>query len=289
MNFKTKLSNGIKYLQKNKSFSIGLGIVLITIFIAIFADSLTPHVPSKLNPKFKLLPPFWVEGGNPKYILGTDAIGRDLLSRLIKGIQMSVGISLFSVLSSILIGTTIGVISGLVHPSWLDSVLMRITDIQMGFPFIVLAIIILTMVDPTPFSCIIVLTLSAWPTYARVIRSSVMIEKSSDYVDAAKAMGASRARIAIKYIGRNLLPTIIPVAPMDIASVVITESLLSFMQIGIQPPLISLGNIMSDGRNYISTHWWITAIPGFVIMIIVIGLNLVGDTLQTTFDPKLKQ
>jgi peptide/nickel transport system permease protein len=166
---------------------------------------------------------------------------------------------------------------------------MRITDIQMGFPFIVLAIIILTLVEPTVTSCIVVLSLASWPAYARVLRSNVMLEKEMDYIAAAKAMGASSTRIAIKYLGRNFLPSILPVMPMDIAGAIITESLLSFMSIGIQPPNISLGNIMADGRNYISTSWWITAIPGVVVMIIVLALNLMGDTLQKYFDPKLNK
>ncbi|MBQ6509800.1 MAG: ABC transporter permease [Flexilinea sp.] len=288
MKKQNKIQSILKYLWKNKGFTVGLIIILATLFIAIFADQIVPYDPNKMNPRFKLLPVSWAEGGDPKYFLGTDAIGRDLLSRLFKGIQMSMLISFASVTSAIVLGTSIGLLAGLSHPGWADTILMRITDIQMGFPFVVLAIIILTMVEPTVGSCIVVLTLSAWPAYARVIRSTVMIDKNSDYVDAAKAMGASKLRIAVKYIGRNLLPTIVPVAPLDIAAVIITESLLSFMQIGIRPPQISLGNIMADGRNYISTHWWITAIPGFVILIIVVALNLIGDALQKQFDPKLK-
>ncbi len=284
-----KFRNGLKYLKKNPGFTVGLIIICITLFIALFAKQIVPYDPAASLPSDRLAPPFWSEDANSKYFLGTDYIGRDLLSRIFMGIRTSAVISVSAVLGAILIGSTIGLISGLTHPKITDSVLMRITDIQMGFPFVVLAIIILTMVPPTVTSCIVVLTLSAWPVYARVVRSSVMIEKEIDYVAAARAMGASKYRIAGKYLTRNLLPVIIPVMPLDIANVIITESLLSFMQIGIQPPEISLGNIMADGRNYISTSWWITAIPGIVILIIVMGLNLIGDTLQTEFDPKLRK
>jgi peptide/nickel transport system permease protein len=203
------------------------------------------------------------------------------------GIRTSVIISTLSVGTAIFIGMLVGLISGLAHPGLLDSILMRITDIQMGFPFIVLAIIILTMVEPTVISCIVVLSLASWPVYARVLRSNVMIEKEMDYIAAAKAMGASKTRIAVKYLGRSFMSAILPVMPMDIAGVIITESLLSFMSIGIQPPNISLGNIMADGRNYIATSWWITAMPGIIVMIIVLGLNLMGDALQKYFNPNL--
>ena len=284
-----KLRNGLKFLKKNPSFTVGIIIVFVTLFIAVFARIIVPYDPTVTTPSDKLLPPFWASEAKPQYFLGTDYIGRDLLSRLLIGIQTSTVISIAAVLGAVILGSAIGIISGLAHPGPLDSILMRITDIQMGFPFVVLAIIILTMVAPTMISCIVVLILSAWPAYARVVRSTVMLEKEMDYVAAARIMGASRWRIAGKYLGRNLLPAFLPVVPLDIANVIITESLLSFMQIGIQPPNISLGNIMADGRNYISTSWWITAIPGIVILIIVLGLNLIGDTLQTHFDPKLKK
>lgn len=284
-----KIKNALLFLKKNPTFTIGLVIILATLFIAVFANYIVPFNPAASSPKERLAPPSWSSGEGPNHLLGTDYIGRDLLSRLFMGIRTSVIISILSVGTAVFIGMAVGLMSGLAHPGLLDSILMRITDIQMGFPFIVLAIIILTMVEPTVTSCIVVLSLASWPAYARVLRSNVMIEKEMDYVAAAKAMGASKVRIAVKYLGRNFLSAIIPVMPMDIASAIITESLLSFMSIGIQPPNISLGNIMADGRNYISTSWWITAIPGIVVMIIVLALNLMGDALQKKFDPKLNK
>lgn len=284
-----RIKNAISFLRKNPTFTIGLIIILITLFIAIFADHIVPFDPEASSPKERLAAPSWSSDAEVNHLLGTDYIGRDLLSRLFMGIRTSVIISILSVGTAMIIGMTVGLMSGLSHPGILDSILMRITDIQMGFPFIVLAIIILTMVKPTVTSCIVVLSLASWPAYARVLRSNVIIEKEADYVSVAKAMGASKTRIAIKYLGRNFLSAIIPVMPMDIASAIITESLLSFMSIGIQPPNISLGNIMADGRNYISTSWWITAIPGIIVMIIVLALNLMGDVLQKEFDPKLNK
>jgi peptide/nickel transport system permease protein len=227
------------------------------------------------------MPPFTSSASNAFHLLGTDNIGRDLLSRIFIGVKNSMLIGLFSIGIAIILGAAIGLLSGLSYPGLFDSILMRITDIQMGFPFVLLAIIILSLIQPSVVTIVLVLSLSAWPAYARVIRSGIIIEKEMDYVAVAKIMGASRFRIAFKYLGKNLIPAIMPVAPMDLASIVIAESLLSFMNLGIQPPGISLGNIMADGMNYIGTQWWITALPGLVIMIIVLALNLMADAMQS--------
>ena len=226
------------------------------------------------------MPPFWKEGADPRFILGTDYIGRDLLSRIIMGVRTSMIICFGAVIGAVLIGLIMGIVSGLNYPGPVDSVLMRITDIQMGIPFIVMVIIIVSFVTPTVGSCTIVLMLATWPVYGRTIRSSVMIEKEMDYIAAARIMGASPARISSKYLGRNILPGILPMVPMDISNVILTESCISFMSLGIQPPTISLGNIMADGRNYISTHWWITGLAGLMILIIAVALTLMGDDLQ---------
>ena len=232
----------------------------------------------------KLLPPFWMDGANPEYLLGTDYIGRDLLSRIFMGIRTSMIVCVCAVAGAVALGILVGIVSGLSYPGPVDTVLMRITDIQMGIPFIVMVIIIVSLVTPTVASCTVVLMLATWPVYGRMIRSNVMLEKEMDYIAAARIMGARKSRIAVKYLGRNILPGILPVVPMDVSSVILTESCISFMSLGIQPPIISLGNIMADGRNYISTHWWITGLAGFVILIIAIALTLIGDDLQKNLD-----
>jgi peptide/nickel transport system permease protein len=276
-----KKNKKVGLVWRNKSFLFGLIIIAITLFIAIFARQIVPYDPGKVAPRDRLMAPLTSSASNAFHFLGTDAIGRDLLSRIFIGIKNSMLIGLFSIALAILLGAVVGLLSGLSYPGIFDSLLMRITDIQMGFPFVLLAIIILSLVQPSLVTIIIVLSLSAWPAYARVIRSGVIIEKEMDYVAVAKIMGASRFRIAFKYLGKNLLPGILPVAPMDLASIVIAESLLSFMNLGIQPPGISLGNIMANGMNYIGTQWWITGLPGIVIMIIVLALNLMADALQS--------
>lgn len=272
------------FCKSNPGFTIGLIVMVFMIFVALFAEQLCPHDPYTGSPKDKLLPPFWMEGADPRFFLGTDYIGRDLLSRIIMGIRTSMIICLGAVAGAVVIGLLMGIVAGLNYPGPVDTVLMRITDIQMGIPFIVMVIIIVSFVNPTVGSCTVVLMLASWPGYGRSIRSSVMIEKEMDYIAAARIQGASSARIAVKYLGRNILPGILPTVPMDISNVILTESCISFMSLGIQPPTISLGNIMADGRNYISTHWWITGLAGLVILIIAVALTLMGDDLQKSMD-----
>jgi peptide/nickel transport system permease protein len=284
-----KKNKAVGLLWKDKNFLIGLTIIIVTLFITLFAQQVVPFDPGKVAPRDRLMPPFWSSESNAFHLLGTDGIGRDLLSRIFIGIKNSMAIGLFSIGVAIFIGAVVGLLSGLSYPGFFDSILMRITDIQMGFPFVLLAIIILSLVHPTVLTIILVLSLSAWPAYARVIRSGVIIEKEMDYVAAARIMGASRFRIAFKYLGKNLFPAILPVAPMDLASIVIAESLLSFLNLGIQPPGISLGNIMADGWSYINTQWWITGSPGIVIFIIVVALNLMADSLQSLSGKRQKE
>ena len=283
-------SSGI-FLWRNKSFSVGLILIMIALTCCLFAPWLAPHDPTEQNVKSRLAPPFWVGGEDyqPQYILGTDQVGRDLLSRIIFGIRTSLIISFSAVAVAVLIGVTVGLLAGFFSPGWIDSVLMRITDVQLAFPFIVLAISILTLVRPSIPLIIVVLSLAAWPLYARVIRAIIITEKNADYVTAAQAMGASDRRVIINYIARNVIPPVFIVATIDIATMAVFEALLSFIQLGVQPPGISLGNIMADGKNYIAMAWWITGLPGFAILFAVLGFNLVGDSLQSYIDPRLRR
>ncbi len=285
MNKEKKHRSILKWIGNNKLFSLGLFIMLACLIIGIFSPILAPYDPAQPNPGARLTKPFT----DPAHILGTDAIGRDILSRLMYGMRTSVIIGFCSVLLAALIGVVVGIISGFCSPGPIDAVLMRITDVQMGFPFIVLAMIALTLFSPNEVSVTVVLSLALWPAYARTARSSVLPQKSTDYIAAARLMGASKWRIATKYIGKNLLPAMLPLFPLDIAGMIINESLLSYMSLGINPPKISLGNMMSDARGYIASDSWYIMIPGIVLIIMVLGLNFIGDNLQVHFDPKLRK
>ncbi|MEA4964909.1 MAG: ABC transporter permease [Oscillospiraceae bacterium] len=279
-----KIKTFFKFCKKNPSFTIGLVVILIIAFVAIFAELIAPNDPTLNNPKISLMKPFT----DLRYPLGTDYIGRCLLSRMIFGIRTSMVICVSAVVIAVLLGVIVGIFSGMSYPGKVDSILMRIVDVQMGYPFIVLVIIFVSLLGQSIPALIVVLALSFWAPYARNIRGSTMIEKNMDYISAARLMGAGNGRIAGRYLGRNVLPGILPVVPMDLSSAIIIESLLAFMGLGVQPPMISLGNVMGDGKNYISTHWWITAMPGILIVIIAIALTLIGDALHKQFDPKLK-
>lgn len=276
--------NFLKFCKKNPAFTIGFAIMLVIVIIAVFAEQIAPHDPTLNNPKIALLKPFV----DPEYPLGTDYIGRCLLSRMIFGIRTSALLCVTAVVCAVALGVSIGIISGMNYPGKTDNVLMRVVDVQMGFPFIVLVIILISLFGTKHAALILVLALSFWAPYARNIRGTVMVEKEMDYISAAKLMGASKLRIAINYLGRNVLPGVLPVVPMDLSAAIVIESLLAYMGLGVQPPGISLGNIMGDGKNYIATHWWITAMPGILIVIMAIALTLIGDALHKHFDPKLK-
>lgn len=282
---KKKHGSILKWIGKNKLFSIGILIILLCLIAGIFAPVLAPYDAATPDPGARLTKPFT----DSAHMLGTDAIGRDIMSRLMYGMRTSVIIGFCSVILAALIGVVVGIISGFCSPGPIDTILMRITDVQMGFPFIVLAMIALTLFSPNEVSVTIVLSLSLWPAYARTVRSSVLPQKSTDYIAAARLMGASRWRIATKYIGKNLLPSMLPLFPLDIAGMIINESLLSYMSLGINPPKISLGNMMSDARSYIASDSWYILIPGIVLIIMVLGLNFIGDNLQVHFDPKLRK
>jgi peptide/nickel transport system permease protein len=187
------------------------------------------------------------------------------------------------------LGVAVGAIAGY-FGRLTDTLLMRLTDVQMAFPFIILAIAILSVTRPGPFVLIVVLSLSAWPIYARMVRSIAMVDSQSEYVLAARAMGASHSRILVRYLLRNLLLSVAVLSTLDIATMIVLEALLSFLGLGIQPPTPSLGSIMADGREYLSLGvWWITTLPGFAILITLFGLNLMGDGLQSKLDPRLRR
>ncbi len=286
---KAKKSDGalkkfFKFCKKNPTFALGLAIMLVIIIVALFAEQIAPHDPTVNNPKVSLLKPFT----DPEYPLGTDYIGRCLLSRMIFGIRTSALLCVTAVVAAVALGVSVGIVSGMGYPGKTDNILMRVVDVQMGFPFIVLVIILISLFGQSYPALILVLALSFWAPYARNIRGTVMIEKEMDYISAAKLMGASKWRIATKYLGRNVLPGVLPVVPMDLSAAIVIESLLAYMGLGVQPPGISLGNIMGDGKSYIATHWWITAMPGILIIVIAIALTLIGDALHKHFDPKLK-
>lgn len=284
ISFAARFKSFMNFCRKNPTFTIGFVFMLIIAFIAVFAKQLAPNDPYLNTPKIMLMKPFF----DMQYPLGTDTLGRCLLSRMMFGLNISFTVGVTAVVVAVALGILIGIISGMDYPGPIDTLLMRVVDVQMGFPFIVLVIIFVSLLGSSVPALIGVLALSFWAPYARNIRGSVMIEKNMDYIAAARLMGAGNGRIAVRYLGRNVVPGVLPMVPMDLSAAIVLESLLSYMGLGVQPPEISLGNIMGDGKNYIATHWWITAMAGIVIVLVAIALTLIGDALHKQFDPKLR-
>ncbi|MDQ0185179.1 ABC transporter permease [Cytobacillus kochii] len=282
------LKRWLRLLLKSKTGTIGLLIVLLIIFIAIFAKLLAPHDPNQINAAMMLKPPAWVEGGVTDYILGTDNLGRDILSRIIYGSQISLVVGVASVILAGIIGIYIGLVSGF-YGGFLDNILMRIVDSFLAIPTILFALVILTVFGPSAFTLIVVLGVTNWVQYARLIRGEVLSLKEREFVRAARSMGVRDHKIILKHLLPNVISPFIVISTLSVATTIILEASLSFLGLGIQPPTISWGGILSDGRDYVATSWWLAAFPGLAITITVLGMIFLGDWLRDVLDPREKK
>ena len=267
----------------SRSLIIGSGLLAIPVLTAIFAPVISPHSPTYLDLTQILEAP-----GAPGHILGTDSIGRDLLSRIIFGSQISLLVAGLGMLGALLIGVAVGSLAAFTG-RFGDLVVMRFVDVQLAFPYILLAIAITSAVRPTVGLVIGLLVLAGWAGFARVVRSAALQEISRDYVKAATLLGASRTRIAWKYVFPNLLPPIMVLAAMLMAAMVLIEATLAFLGMGVPPPAPSWGTIILDARNYLGSAWWLTVLPGLGILLTAVALNLIADGLQTLFGTRIER
>jgi peptide/nickel transport system permease protein len=266
---------------------LGAAIVGVVIVMALIAPWLAPHDPNRVSLVARLTPPFWAPGGSSKYPLGTDQLGRDLLSRIIFGARISLTVGFLSVLSAGTLGTALGLIAGY-YGGGLDSVIMRATDAQMALPFILLALMVVALLGPSLSNIIVVFTITAWYVYARIARASTLSLRGQQYVEAARALGATDARILQLHVLPQLLSPLIVVVSFELARIIISEAALGFFGLGVPPPAPSWGNMLSDGREFMEDAWWIATFPGLTLMITVLGINLLGDALRDLLDPKLR-
>ena len=267
-----------------------VGLVLIALLLActLFADWIAPHSPTRMAPALKYLPPIWLEGSDPRYLLGTDQLGRDVLSRLIHGARTSLFIAVSAVMIATAFGVTVGLLAGYFR-GWVDVVIMRIADIQLAFPFILLALAILSVTEvKSALTIIIVLAFADWVIHARIVRGRVLVEREKEYVRGARALGASNLRIMFLYVLPAILPTVIVIAMIELAVLMLVESILSFIGLGIDPPAISWGTALADGRRSLGNAWWMMVFPGVAIFLAVLAINLVADGLADVLDPRLK-
>ncbi len=278
----------MRSLRHDPSAVVGILMLGTVIFAALFAPWLAPHDPAAVDPLQRLLPPFWVEPkGSTEFILGTDAVGRDILSRIIFGARISLGISLTSVILSSLLGVTLGLVAGY-YGRWADAIIMRVADIQLAYPLILFAITVAAIFGASLRNLIIVLVIANWVTYTRVVRGEVLVRRQSQYVEAARVNGCRDGRIIRNHIFPNVFSSILVIFTLQVASVLILESGLSFLGLGVEPSIPTWGSMLNEGRNYIMTAWWIETFPGLAIMFTVLGINLLGDWIRDVLDPQLR-
>ena len=274
-------------MLRNRGGLIGLLIVLLNIVVAILAPLLAPHDPLDQDITRRLQPPAWLAGGSVEYLLGTDQLGRDVLTRIIYGSRISLLIGFLSVAVSLPIGVGLGLLGGYFRGR-LDDAVMRLADVQLAFPFILLAITIAGVLGPSPRNVILILAVGGWVAYARVTRGQVLGLREKEFVEAARALGMRHGRILVAHILPNILTPIIVLATFAVAQMILLESSLSVLGLGVQPPTPSWGGMLNDGRAYITIAWWLTTFPGATIMLTVLGINFMGDWLRDLFDPRLE-
>ena len=274
-----------RLLLKSPSGMLGFIIVVVITLVAIFANFLIPCTPEEIDLMNMAQPPFWEEGGSMAHILGTDSLGRDVFSRVLIGSRVSLMVGVFSVIVAGIIGTILGLLSGY-FGGWIDSVIMRITDAFYAIPLTLFALVLLTVLDPGVLTLVFVIGVTNWPFYARMVRSEVLSLKNKEYVNAARTIGTPGWMIMLRHILPNVLPTFIVVSTLSVASSILIESSLSFLGLGIQPPDVSWGVMLADGRNYLATSWWMATFPGIAISLTVLGIMLLGNWLRDVLDPK---
>jgi len=269
-------------IRDNLFLSVCMVILLAFIISAIFAPFLSPHSPYDTDIYRRLLPPFWEANGSTQYLLGTDGLGRDVLSRLIYGARISLTVGMGAVLISAFLGTFIGLCAGF-FGGVIDQILMRLTDIQLGFPFFMFTIVLLTVLEPSLLTIIIVLGVSLWVSYARVIRAMVLSLRTQEFVLAAKVLGASSFRIIRKYLLPLIFSQVLVLATLQFADVILIEGSLSFLGIGIQPPTPSWGTMLMEGRPYFSVQGSLALLPGIAMLVSVLALARIADSLRGIF------
>jgi dipeptide transport system permease protein len=276
------------YFSRNKGAVIGLFVFLFILFMAIFAPFVAPHSPSIQNRELLLLPPVFQQGGSWGHILGTDAVGRDILSRIIYGARFSLFIGFVVVTLSVVSGVLIGLVAGYFRGK-VDTFIMRIMDIILAFPSLLLALVLVAVLGPGLLNAMIAISLVNQPHFVRLTRAAVMTEKSKDYVVGSKVAGAGTLRLMFLTILPNCLAPLIVQATLAFSAAILDAAALGFLGMGAQPPTPEWGTMLAEAREFIQRAWWVVTFPGLAILITVLAINLMGDGLRDALDPKLKR
>lgn len=261
----------------------------VLVFVAVFANLLAPYDPEIGNLGDRFHPPFWQQGGSEEHLLGTDHLGRDVLSRLLFGARVSMVVGFTAVVVAGILGTGLGILSGYLG-GWVDQVIMRVTDAWLAIPALTYAIFLAAVVGPSEMNIVIILALVYWTRYARVIRGEVLSLKERDFVRLAIVAGCSKRTIMKRHILPNVLNSAIVLGTLMLGVVIVTEAALSFLGVGVPPPKPAWGLMLADGkRGLMAGYWWLTVLPGCCIMLMVLSANLLGDWLRVKLDPQLRQ
>ncbi|MEX2224051.1 MAG: ABC transporter permease [Candidatus Rokuibacteriota bacterium] len=277
----------LRRLVRRRTALFGMLVVAAVLLAAAFAPFVAPFDPLEQDIGQRLKEPGWQDEQGRVRLLGTDHLGRDILSRIIFGSRIALVVGLAAVMISGVLGMFIGLVAGY-FGGRLDDFLMRLADIQLAFPFILLAIAVIGVLGPSLRNIIIVIGVSSWVVYARVVRGEVLSIREREYVHAAVALGSRHWRVLASHVLPNTFTPWLVVATLDMARVIVIESALSFLGLGVQPPTPTWGGMLADGRVYLSTAWWLATFPGLAILVTVLGINLFGDGLRDTLDPRLK-
>ena len=276
------------YFSQNRGAVIGLVVFGLLVLTALLAPLIAPHDPTQQYRDALLAPPIWQEGGRAGFLLGTDAVGRDMLSRLIYGAQYSLFIGIVVVSIALTGGIAIGLIAGF-YGGWVDNVIMRVMDVILAFPSLLLALVLVAILGPGLTNAMIAIAIVYQPHFARLTRAAVMSEKAREYVTAAKVAGASNLRLMFKTILPNCLAPLIVQATLSFSSAVLDSAALGFLGMGAQPPASEWGTMLAEAREFILRAWWVVTFPGLAILVSVLAINLMGDGLRDALDPKLKR
>lgn len=265
--------------------ALGLFIISALIILAVFAPVIAPYDPTLGSLGDRLKPPVWEKGGSPAHLLGTDLLGRDMLSRMLHGARTSLVVAVVAILVAGILGSAIGILAGYLG-GWLDTVLMRAADLAFSFPAILLAMVLAVVFGASFINIIFVISLVLWAEYARMARAESLKIKEMDYVALAKVAGISQWRIMLRHIFPNVASSLIVLATLQVGVVIIMESSLSFLGVGVPPPTPAWGSMIAEGRSYIVTAWWLSLVPGLAILVTVLSFNLLGDALTEWLSPE---
>jgi len=273
-------------LSRNPAAIAGALILLIVIAAAVAAPYVAPHDPMRQSLLRRFTPPVWLQGGNPSYPLGTDQVGRDILSRIIYGARVSLVVGIAAVAVSLVVGVTLGLLSGFLRGR-VDAVIMTVVDVTLSFPQLLLALAFVAALGPSLATIIVVLGLTGWERYTRVVRAEVLALREKDFVEAARAMGASPMRTILRHLLPNTFSSIIVMSTLQVAQAILQEAALSFLGVGTGSSHPTWGQMIALGRDFVSVAWWLATFPGLAILLTVLAINLVGDRLRDALDPRV--